>query len=241
VICKNRGNDCVTPRYCRDYGCAAVIAAKIDKLREERLMPKLSENKGPPKVISVNQFEVTEMHVAGLDWEHYRRSSSGEWSTLMGSSWEDCGSPELEVLYQDFMKAKFDKLMEDVPIVGSLDDENVMGKISDFITDDNANMDRNRPYNGQPWTTTGTRGSTEIKGITFRDLRDCFIRAAFQCSHHLHPHLYEQAQLGEKANLSAQDMYGWDLDKLDPIAWSQQLGIEVEKMMGIYPNVPKDS
>jgi hypothetical protein len=194
----------------------------------------------PPKVISVKQFEITEMHVAGLDWEHYRRSANGEWSTLMGSSWEDVGSTELEELYQAFKQKEFDKLMEGVPIVGALDDAGIMGKISDFVTDDNANMDRNRPYNGQAWTTTGIRGSTEIKGITFRDLRDCFIRAAFQCCHELHPHLYEEAQKGEKANLSSEDMYGWDLDKLDPMAWQQQLGVEVEKMMGIFPNVPKD-
>lgn len=39
------------------------------------------------------------------------------------------------------------------------------------------NMRRDRPYNGQPHTHDGVRGATEIKGVTFRDMRDCFIRA----------------------------------------------------------------
>jgi hypothetical protein len=38
------------------------------------------------------------------------------------------------------------------------------------------NMRRDRPYNGQPHTDTGVRGMTEIRGVTFRDMRDCFIR-----------------------------------------------------------------
>lgn len=42
---------------------------------------------------------------------------------------------------------------------------------------DDYNMRRDRPYNGQPQTCTGTRGATEIRGVTFRDLRDCFVRA----------------------------------------------------------------
>ena len=38
------------------------------------------------------------------------------------------------------------------------------------------NMRRGRPYNGQPHTCMGARGATEIRGLTFRDLRDCFAR-----------------------------------------------------------------
>src|SRR3954463_8298631 len=37
--------------------------------------------------------------------------------------------------------------------------------------------DRDRPYNGQPWTDQGERGKTEVKGITMRDVADCLVRA----------------------------------------------------------------
>jgi hypothetical protein len=37
--------------------------------------------------------------------------------------------------------------------------------------------DRERPYNGQSWTSHGKRGQTEVKGLTMRDIEDCFIMA----------------------------------------------------------------
>jgi len=107
------------------------------------------------------------------------------------------------------------------------------------------NMRRDRPYNGQPHTDTGTRGATEIKGITFRDLRDCFVRAVLLSTGaetidgvDMCPR-YEEACKGEAATLCEEDLYGWNLNKLDPIAIAQNLSCEVEKIMGIYPNVPK--
>lgn len=107
------------------------------------------------------------------------------------------------------------------------------------------NMLRDRPYNGQPHTCTGIRGSTEIKGITFRDLRDCFIRAVLLSTgaevisgKDMCP-LYEEANKGEKAVLCENDLYGFDLDRLDPMAICQNLCCEVERVMGIFPNVPE--
>lgn len=111
------------------------------------------------------------------------------------------------------------------------------------------NMRRDRPYNGQPHTDTGThRGATEIKGITFRDLRDCFIRAYIRSHsyfendslHKLQPNatLIEEAEKGEAAALSQSDVYRL-VGSVDPIAVSQNLCCEIEKIMGIYPNVPK--
>lgn len=104
-------------------------------------------------------------------------------------------------------------------------------------------MRRDRPYNGQAWTATGMRGGTEIRGITFRDLRDCFIRAVLLSTgaelidgKDMRP-LYEEACKGEAAVLCENDLYGFNLDKLDPIAICQNLSCEVEKLMGIYPNV----
>lgn len=108
------------------------------------------------------------------------------------------------------------------------------------------NMRRDRPYNGQPHTCTGIRGATEIKGITFRDLRDCFIRAFILSHDHyksgtlelLQPNatLRDEAVKGESACLCEQDVYKL-AGSIDPIAFVQNLGCEVEMIMGIYPNV----
>lgn len=50
--------------------------------------------------------------------------------------------------------------------------------------------------------------------------------------------LYDEANKGEGATLCENDLYGFNLDQLDPMAVAQNLCCEVEKMMGIYPNVP---
>lgn len=106
------------------------------------------------------------------------------------------------------------------------------------------NMRRDRPYGGQPHTSTGGRGETEIKGVTFRDLRDCFIRAVLLSTgaevidgKDMRP-LYEEACKGEDAALCENDIYGFNLDRLDPMAICQNLSLEIERAMGIYPNVP---
>ena len=107
------------------------------------------------------------------------------------------------------------------------------------------NMRRDRPYGGKPHTDTGARGATEIKGVTFRDLRDCFIRAVLLSTGaetidgvDMRPR-YEEATKGENAALSENDLYGWNLNRLDPMAIARNLECEVEKVMGIYPNVPR--
>jgi hypothetical protein len=105
-------------------------------------------------------------------------------------------------------------------------------------------MRRDRPYNGQPHTCTGTRGATEIRGVTFRDLRDCFVRAVLLSTGaevmdgvDMRPR-YEEANKGENAVLCENDLYGFNLDRLDPMAIAQNLACEIEKVMGIYHNVP---
>lgn len=106
-----------------------------------------------------------------------------------------------------------------------------------------AGMRRDRPYDGQPHTDTGERGRTEIKGITFRDLRDCYIRAVILSAGPaddggmIAREKYDEARKGERAILCENDLYGIDLDKLDPMAISQNLSCEVERAMGIFPNV----
>jgi hypothetical protein len=110
------------------------------------------------------------------------------------------------------------------------------------------NMRRYRPYGGQPHTQTGERGRQEIRGITMRDLRDCFIRA-FIHSHQvykpgtieeLQPNftLAREADKGEHAAICESDLYRLVGD-IDPMAVAQNLTCEVEKLMGIFPNVPE--
>lgn len=102
------------------------------------------------------------------------------------------------------------------------------------------NMRRDRPYNGQPHTVTGQRGATEVKGVTFRDLRDCFIRAwclSLGSSDDANMPYYNEAQKGEAATLCESDVYALKGGG-DRMALFQNFSCEVEKIMGIYPNVP---
>lgn len=100
-----------------------------------------------------------------------------------------------------------------------------------------ASMKRNREYDGQAHTDQGTRGKQKVKGLTMRDIRDCYIRAVLLSASHVVPKLYDEALKGEDANLDGGDLFGFDLDKLDPIAISQNLTCELERVIGIYPNI----
>lgn len=96
--------------------------------------------------------------------------------------------------------------------------------------------DRDRPYNGQSWTDEGERGKQEIHGITMRDLGDCFIKAVLlSCM---------DSEIHDKVKNNTwryQDVYmAFEKDPdIDPIAIRQNLTCEVERMMGIFPNIPK--
>jgi len=111
--------------------------------------------------------------------------------------------------------------------------------IKEATGSDLGDMWRTRPYDGQPHTNTGTRGKTEIKGITFRDLRDCFIRATFMAANDQRPDLYEEALKGERGYIAEDALFSIDWNKLDPMALLQNLSCEIERLMAIYPNVPK--
>ncbi len=95
---------------------------------------------------------------------------------------------------------------------------------------------RNRPYVGQPHTDNGVRGKTEVKGITFRDLKDAFVLAAFDAANDQDPtgNHFERERQGY---VTFDAIYRLDLNKLDPIAWQQNFSVRVEKMMGIFPNI----
>lgn len=74
--------------------------------------------------------------------------------------------------------------------------------------------DRGRPYDGQPWTSHGDRGNHQVTGLTMRDVGDCIARGAVLAG------LVDETP-------------GIDRD-----AVIQAALVEIEKMMGIYPNLP---
>lgn len=98
------------------------------------------------------------------------------------------------------------------------------------------NLDSKRPYNGQSHTDAGIRGKTLVEGLTMRDVADCFARALF-LSGGITPQ-YIKAKKGDGCQLSNRDMYDVDLAHIDPGAWQNSLTCEIEKMMGIFPNLP---
>ena len=86
-------------------------------------------------------------------------------------------------------------------------------------------LDRDRPYDGQSWTDEGFRGKQEVRGIAMRDVKDCYIRACYECAR-LSPGEYPKS------------IYELNWDEIDPMAVIQTTLCWVEKYMGIFPNVP---
>jgi hypothetical protein len=132
--------------------------------------------------------------------------------------------------------------MDEIPI-GAMDNEgNIDGApfnvwmsavLKDIQGSSAYSWDRNRPYNGQSHTDNGTRGKTLVVGLTMRDVIDCFVAGLLDCCGVDQPELYAQV------DRPLHDlMYQVDLSKIDPGAWGQNMICRIEKMMGIYPNVP---
>ncbi len=132
--------------------------------------------------------------------------------------------------------------MDNIPMYDFPENDEELKKLWEQVENDlganDMNMDRDRPYIGQEHTMMGKRGETEIKGITFRDIRDCFIRAACLSAGEQFPELYEEADKGENAALCENDVYKLNWDELSPMAICQNLACEIERIMGIFPNVP---
>lgn len=123
--------------------------------------------------------------------------------------------------------------------------------------------DRKRPYDGQPWTDNGIRGQQLVTGLTMRDIRDCLIKAMLLSApypeeyftnwseYHNSPDentcipsqklIDEQDKFPqvkvELGTWTIDDVYKLDFNNIDPIAVTQNLSCEIEKMMGIYPNI----
>ena len=88
-----------------------------------------------------------------------------------------------------------------------------------------AAMDPQRPYDGQPHTSSGERGKTIIEGLTMRDLMDCYIIGCYQSSP-LAPAEYPET------------IFDLPWDQIGPMAVAQNMLCEVERRMGIFPNIP---
>ena len=93
---------------------------------------------------------------------------------------------------------------------------------SDYAT---AALNRERPYNGQPHTDEGIRGSTLVEGLTMRDVKDCFVIGAYRAT-------------GKPMEDYPPTLYGIDWNDLDPMAVCQNMLCAIEERMGIFPNVP---
>jgi hypothetical protein len=103
-------------------------------------------------------------------------------------------------------------------------------------------MSRDRPYIGQPHTVHGVRGKQGVFGLTMRDLMDCMIRGyVLSCwSNSTNAPIIEEAKKGEGATINGSDIFKLTGD-VDPIAVMQNTLCEIEKVMGIFPNIELDS
>lgn len=169
----------------------------------------------------------------------------------------DASPDELKKMEQESISA-FKRDYPDIPVI-DLNTTNIAsaGEVLEnamAVMEGPKFMRRDRPYGGQPHTDLGIRGKTEVKGVTFRDIRDCFIRA-YTKSHPYYVYdevnkcttlerqepnatLIDEANKGEKAQLNGNDVYKL-VGGVDPIAVSQNLTCEIEKIMGIFPNIPE--
>ncbi len=115
-----------------------------------------------------------------------------------------------------------------------------LGEILEGLTDDQTDPDR--PFAGQPHTDAGERGKTEVKGIRFRDLADCVVKAFVDAAGFTIEDEDEREELYRRADdgtLNYNDVYRLDLSQMSPLALQQRICCRVEKAMGIFPNVPR--
>lgn len=127
--------------------------------------------------------------------------------------------------------------------------------------------DRERPYNGQAHTDEGERGKQMVSGLSMRDLKDCLVKAMLVSSvsedylkediftkcwdfstdpptptQFLLDHQDESEFISTKVQLGTwrtQDVCKIDLENINLMAVCQNFTCEVEKMMGIFPNLQK--
>lgn len=111
----------------------------------------------------------------------------------------------------------------------------IMG-LSDHTTDPN------RPFTGQPHTVNGIRGKAEVRGIRFRDLADCVMKAWIDAASHTIEDEAKKEELRrrtEDGTLNYNDVYEIQCGEVDPVALMQNVICRVEKAMRIFPNTPR--
>jgi hypothetical protein len=114
------------------------------------------------------------------------------------------------------------------------------------------NCDKNRPcLEQQP-----KRAMIEIKGLTRRDISDCMALGILECKEGDDaPRVYvsekgnlfkdfdslEKADEGfsdsyvDPERVTYNDLYGWNMDNIDPVAAIQNMACHLERRMNIYP------
>ena len=103
--------------------------------------------------------------------------------------------------------------------------EGLFAKGNDYLTA----QQRDRPYDGQPQTDQGERGRQEVHGVTMRDICDCFVIGAFDAGGF-------DLRVADKSKYDG-TIHDLPWDRMDPLAVIQNATCELEKRMGIYPNV----
>jgi len=102
--------------------------------------------------------------------------------------------------------------------------------------------DPERPFTGQPHTTNGVRGQTEVKGLRFRDIADCVVKAWIDAAGHTieDEELWDELRRrADDGTLNYNDVYKIECGDVDPLALMQNVTCRIEKAMGIFPNIPK--
>lgn len=141
--------------------------------------------------------------------------------------------------------------MEKIPII-DMNEDNAKGKLNCELWSTGSNSDyrndRGRPYNGQPHTTHGVRGETEVRGLTMRDISDCIVQGILAAS--------TKEELQEKVVEIHDDMKGTEYaskntwryqdvyevpDDTDPLAMVKCAMCFIEHYMGIFPNVDRSA
>jgi len=117
------------------------------------------------------------------------------------------------------------------------------------------NCDKNRP----PLEQQPKRAMMEIKGLTRRDISDCMVLGILECRDSDKYDELPRIYISEKGNLfkdwdsliasdegykdsyldperiTYNDLYGWDLDGIDPVAAVQNMACYLERRMGVFP------
>jgi len=145
---------------------------------------------------------------------------------------------------------------------------NTVGGCTDYRND------MERPYDGQPHTSLGTRGKTLVEGLTMRDIKDCMVKGfliaagkssfleipisewdkwwvykgrdkyddgIYEPTPEMKERLKKNEFVGDNVKCGTwryMDIYHIEND-FDPMAVLDNTMCEIEKMMGIFPNVPK--